>query len=89
MAMQTDVKAKSLEGTGIVYEGRARVKGIVITPGASAGNVTLTDGGTSKMKITTVAGGETFNALIPGEGVLFTTNVAATLVAASVTVFYG
>ena len=87
--MQTDVKPKSLESTGLVFEGRTRVKGAIITPGGSAGNVTFTDGGTSIMKVTTVAGGETFNALIPGEGVLFSTNVAVTLVNASITVFYG
>jgi hypothetical protein len=39
--------------------------------------------------IQTTANGETFNALIPGQGVLFQTNVAAILVNASVTVFYG
>lgn len=87
--MQTDVKPKSLEASGLVFEGRARVKGAIITPSASAGNVTFTDGGTSVMKVTTVAGGETFNALIPGEGVLFSTNVAVTLVNATITVFYG
>jgi hypothetical protein len=87
--MQTDVKAKSLGATGLVYEGRARVKGLIIGASTSAGNVTLTDGGVNVLAIQTVANGETFNALIPGEGVLFQTNVAATLLNTTVTVFYG
>jgi hypothetical protein len=90
--MQTDVKAKSLAASGSVYGDRTRVRGMVITPASSAGSVTLKDGGSSGteiMAITTVANGETFNVLIPAEGVLFSTNVYATLSNASVTVFYG
>lgn len=92
MGMQTDVKAKSLTESGTVFGGRARVKGIIITPGSSAGSVVLKDGGSSGttiLSITTVANGETFNALIPGEGVLFATDVYATLTNTTTTVFYG
>jgi hypothetical protein len=89
MTMQTDVKAKSLGATGLVFEGRTRVKGLIIGASASAGNVTLADGGVNVFAIQTVANGETFNALIPGEGVLFLTNVSATLLNTTVTVFYG
>lgn len=92
MAMQTDVKAKSLAASGSVFGGRTRVKGLVITPGGSAGSVILKNGGsggTTVFEITTVAGGETFNVLIPGEGVIFENNVYATLSNSSVTVFYG
>ena len=90
--MQSDVKAKSLSASGSVFGDRTRVRGLVITPGASAGSVTLKDGGsggTSIMVVDTVAQGETFSVLIPGEGVLFSTNVYATLCNATVTVFYG
>ena len=89
MAMQTDVKAKSLSATGLVYEGRTRVRGLVIAAGGTAGNVTLTDGGVNVFAIQTPANGLTFNTLIPAEGVLFSTNVAVTLVNTTVTVFYG
>jgi hypothetical protein len=89
MAMQTDVKATSLGASGVVFEGRARVKGLIIGPTGSAGNVTLSNGGTNVFAIQTTANGETFNALIPGEGVVFTSNVYATLLNATVTVFYG
>ena len=92
MGMQTDVQAKSLAASGSVYAARTRVRGLVITPGANAGSVELKDGGsggTSVMTITTVANGEAFNVVIPANGVLFETNVYATLSNASVTVFYG
>ena len=87
--MQTDVKAKSLGSTGVVYEGRTRVRGLIIAAGASAGNVTLADGGVNVFAIQTPANGLTFNAIIPAEGVLFYSNVSATLLNATVTVFYG
>ena len=92
MAMQTDVKAKSLALSGSIFGSRTRVKGLVITPGASAGSVELKDGGasgTSMFIINTIANGQVESILIPGEGVLFSTDVYATLTNATVTVFYG
>ena len=87
--MQTDVKAKSLGTSGLVFEGRTRVKGLIIAASSSAGNVTLADGGVNVFAIQTIANGESFSATIPGEGVVFSTNVSVTLLNASVTVFYG
>lgn len=92
MAIQTDVKANSLAASGTAYADRTRVRGLIVEPGASAGSVVLKDGGSSGttiMTINTLAGGETFNALIPASGVLFKTDVYATLTNAKVTVFYG
>ncbi len=92
MAIQTDVKANSLAASGTVYAGRTRVRGMLIEPGTSAGSVVLKNGGTSGttvLTINTTANGETFNALIPASGVLFSTDVYATLTNAKVTVFYG
>jgi hypothetical protein len=92
MTMQTDVKANSMAASGTVFGDRTRVRGMVIEPGASAGSVVLKNGGssgTTVMTINTLAGGETFNVYIPAEGVLFSTDVYATLTNAKVTVFYG
>ena len=92
MTMQTDVKAISLAASGSVYGTRTRVKGLVITPGASAGSVVMKDGGasgTTIFTINTVANGQVESILIPGEGVLFYTDVYATLSNATITVFYG
>jgi hypothetical protein len=65
---------------------------MVIEPGTGPGSVELKDGGasgTTVMTVNTTALGEPFNVLIPGEGVLFSTSVYATLTDAKVTVFYG
>ena len=92
MGMQTDVKAKSLAESGAVTDTRTRVRSLVIEPGASAGSVVLKDGGsggTTLFTINTTAQGETFNVLIPEQGVLFEKSAYATLSNAKVTVFYG
>jgi hypothetical protein len=73
--------------------GSARVKGILITTTASAGSVVLKDGGasgTAKITLNTPAVAEMFNALLPGEGIKFSTDVYVDVTnVASVTVFYG
>ena len=91
MTMQTDVKAISLAASGAATDSRARVRGMVIEPGASAGSVVLKDGGsggTTVMTINTPAIGQLSSVLIPADGVLFLTSVYATLTNAKVTVFY-
>ena len=92
MGMQTDVKAKSLAESGAVTDTRTRVRSMVIEPGTSAGSVIIKDGGsggTTLFTINTTANGETFNVLIPEQGVLCVTSAYATLSNAKVTVFYG
>ena len=92
MSVQTDVKANSLAVSGTVFGGRTRVRGLIIEPGTGAGSVVLKDGGvsgTTILTINTTALGETFNALIPASGVVFSTDVYAVLTDAKVTVFYG
>ena len=91
MTMQTDVRATSLAASGAVTDGRARLRSLVIEPGASAGGVIMKDGGsggTTLFTLNTAAGGETFNILIPAEGVLFATSIYATLSNTKVTAFY-
>ncbi|MDE2057142.1 MAG: hypothetical protein KGI88_07960 [Betaproteobacteria bacterium] len=91
MSMQTDVLSASLSSSGAVTSTRTRVKGLVITPGTTAGSVNILDGsstGTSKINIVTVAAGQSFYVEIPGEGVLFYNGVYATLTNATVVVFY-
>jgi hypothetical protein len=92
MAMQTDVKAVSLAASGDISTLPTRVRGLVVEPGASAGSVIVKDGGssgTTLFTINTIAGGETFNVIIPAEGVRCLTSAYATLSNAKVTVFYG
>lgn len=92
MAMQTDVKAAYVSATGTVFAGRTRLRGVLVVPGASAGSVVIRDGGgsgTTVLNITTVAAGTPFNVLIPADGVLFTTDIHATLSNATINAFYG
>ena len=91
MGMQTDVKAKSLDASGAVTDTRARVRGLVIEPGSTAGSVILKDGGSGGDTIFTIntpASGQIVNCLIPAEGVLFEDAVYVALTNAKVTVFY-
>jgi hypothetical protein len=93
MAMQTDVKSTHLNSSGVVFEGRARIKGMVMCANASViGTVILRNGTTSvvEVDIPSNSNPNSFNVVIPGEGVLCTANVYATMTnLASVTVFYG
>ncbi len=91
MGMQTDVKAISLAASGAITTARVRLRSMVVEPGTSAGSVEIKDGGasgTTLFTINTTANGETFNILIPAEGVLCTTSAYAALTNAKVTVFY-
>jgi hypothetical protein len=94
--MQGDVSAKHLNASGSVYGSRTRVKGFSICATASsAGTLLLKNGGSGgttliEIDIPSNSNPNSFYVAIPQEGVLFTTNVYATLTnIASVTVFYG
>ena len=91
MAMQNDVKAAALSTTGTLYGGRARIRGIFVIPGASAGSLVIKDGGssgTTLFTIATVAGGQPFNVIIPDQGVLASTSVYAAISNVTGSVFY-
>jgi len=101
MGMQTDVLASQartddgqlLDQAGNTI-GRARIKSVYIVPAAGAGSVVFKDGGASgatKITINTLASSSSPNyMLLPGEGVLFTTNIYVDVTTiGSVMVFYG
>jgi hypothetical protein len=74
--------------------GRVRVKALYIVPNASAGSVVFKDGGASgstKMTVNTLAASSApYWLLFPGEGLLFQTDVYATVATVtSVLVMYG
>ena len=93
MAMQTDVKSTHLNTSGVVFEGRARIKSAVMCANASVkGTLVLKNGTTDVVEIDVPANSNpnSFNVIIPDQGVLCTANVYATMTnLASVTVFYG
>jgi hypothetical protein len=94
MTMQYDVKAVHAEATGTLVSGRIRVKGYQCLAGGTAGDIIFRDGGASgtiRLQFNIPANtNNPFSNLIPGEGILFYTDVHVTLpTAAKVTVFYG
>jgi len=96
MAMQYDVKATHRNSSGSIFGARARIKGFSICATASlAGTLLLKDGGSGgttviEIDIPSNSNPNSFYVSVPGEGVLCTTNIYASLTnIASVTVFYG
>ena len=96
MTMQYDVKSTHLNASGSIFAGRARIKGFSICATAStAGTLQLKDGGSGgtvlvEIDIPSNSNPNSFYVLVPGEGVLCSTSIYATMTnIASVTVFYG
>lgn len=90
--MQTDVKSSYLAATGTAVTSRVRVKSVIIASTAVAGSVVLRDGGasgTTLLQVDTPAAALMMNVLLPGEGILFGTNVHGTLTNCTATVVYG
>lgn len=87
-----DVKSNVATSNNTVVGSPARVKGIYYSGNASAGSITIKDGGsggTTVISIATPANGYG-NIKIPGDGVLCYSNVYIALVnVSSATVFYG
>lgn len=100
MTMQTDVYASAVRTTdGQLTDfnandlGRVRIRGVYIVPSGTAGSVVFKDGGTSgsaRLTVNTVASAtQPTYMLMPGEGMLFSTNVYVDVTSiGSVMVFY-
>ncbi len=91
--MQTDVLATHVEASGTMVTGRVRVKGYQCLSGGTAGDIIFTDGGSSgtiRLQFNVPANtNNPFANIIPGEGILFYTDVYVTLpTGAKITVFY-
>ena len=94
MTMQYDVKSAHIETTGTIVSGRVRLKGYQCLSGGTAGDIIFRDGGASgTIRLQFNVPNNTNNPfanIIPGEGILFYTDVHVTLATgAKVTVFYG
>jgi len=94
---QTDVKSAHAVGAQTnlaLVAGRARLKSVIITGGATAGMARFLDasGGNILFELDTGANSNMTNVLIPGEGILFPNGIWYTAVATvpvGVTVVYG
>jgi len=93
MTMQTDVQAAHVETTGTVVSGRNRLKAYHCISGGTAGDVIFRDGGASgtiRLQFNIGTGTQPITLSVPGEGILFTTDIHVTLPAtAKITTFYG
>jgi len=95
---QTDVKSAHLSAAGSIFSGRARLKGFSITPAATtAATFEFRDGGATgailcQIDIASQTNPVPYYISVPGEGMLFQTNIYLTLSVGSVTgitAFYG
>lgn len=89
-----DVKSVTATATSTpLATQRVRVRGLTVTPSAVAGSFILKDGGasgTERIKINTPAVAGLAHILIPGDGIVFVTDVHITITdVTSVTIFYG
>ena len=91
--MQTDVKSAHIETTGTMVAYRTRVRGYQLLSGGTAGDIVFRDGGsggTERLRLNISTNLAPISTIIPGEGILFSTDVHVTLPAsAKITVFYG
>jgi hypothetical protein len=94
MSVQTDVLSAHIEGTGTMYSGRTRVRGYQCLSGGTAGDIEFRDGGANGpilFQFNVPANtNNPFGNIIPGQGVLFKTDVHVTVPSGTkITVFYG
>jgi hypothetical protein len=96
--MQTDVKSAHLSAAGSLFASRTRLKGFSIAPVTStAATFEFRDGGASgailcQIDIASQSNPVPYYVQVPGEGVLFQTNLYLTISVGSITgitVFYG
>ena len=69
--MESDVKAVRKTGTGSVFAGRTRLRGIILASTGSAGSVTLRDGKGVDQFIVDVPAGDVFSYNLAEDGILF------------------
>lgn len=87
-----DVKSNVATSSNTVVGSPARVKGIHYSADTSAGSIVVKDGGSGGTTVITIAttANAYGNVVIPGDGVLCSTNVYVALTnVISATVFYG
>jgi hypothetical protein len=70
--MKSDVKAIRVAGTGSVFGGRTRLRGIILANAtAGAGTITLQDGNAATQFVGDCPAGDVFAFNIPEDGILF------------------
>lgn len=86
-----DVKSNVATSSNVVFAGPARVRGIHYSANTSAGSIVVKDGGSGGSTVISIATSANAygNIVIPGDGILCTSNVYVALTNVdSATVFY-
>ena len=69
--MKSDVRAVRKTGTGSVFAGRTRLRGIILASTGSAGSVTLQDGNSVTQFQADVPNGDVFSYNLAEDGIVF------------------
>jgi len=69
--MRSDVKAIRKTGTGSIFAGRTRLRGIILASTGTAGSVTLQDGNSVTQFEVDVPAGDVFSYNLAEDGILF------------------
>ena len=91
--MQTDVKMAHLNGSGLGYTGRVRVRGYQIAPGGTAGQINFydntTNSGTIGLAVDVTTNTAIISTIIPAEGIIFYNGFYVTVpTGTAITIFY-
>jgi hypothetical protein len=85
--MKSDVKAVQVTGTGSVFGGRTRLRGIMMTNDGSTGtqSITLQDGNSVTQWISDCPQGDVFAFNIPEDGILFEGGITVSAIGGDIT----
>ena len=87
MSFTTDVKAVQVTGTGAVFGGRTRLRGIMMTNDGTSGtqSITLQDGNSVTQWIADCPQGDVFAFNLPMDGILFVDGMTCSAIGADIT----
>ena len=86
MSFTTDVKAVQVTGTGSVFGGRTRLRGIMMTnDGVATQSITLQDGNSVTQWISDCPEGDVFAFNLPMDGILFVDGMTCSAIGADIT----
>ena len=87
MSFTTDVKAVQITGTGSVFAGRTRLRGILMTNDGTSGtqSITLQDGDSVTQWTSDCPQGDVFAFNLPMDGILFKNGMTCSAIGADIT----
>lgn len=87
MSFTSDIKAVQVTGTGVVFGGRTRLRGIMMTNDGTSGtqSITLQDGNSVTQWIADCPQGDVFAFNLPMDGILFVDGMTCSAIGADIT----